>query len=106
MCSSQERYSSDQKIKKRKQVNPKVADFFMYVYQKSVNSGQIIPVFTHVWDDKPKSKRKKTEMAYAPERLSGCPCAFPNLARFHAEATTTDDGSDIGIQFDIASSPD
>jgi hypothetical protein len=34
------------------------------VHQKTVNPGQIIPVFTFFWDDKSKSKRKKTGMAY------------------------------------------
>src|SRR6266849_5827982 len=36
----------------------------MYVHQKSMNSGQIIPVFTLVWDDESKSKREKIGMAF------------------------------------------
>jgi hypothetical protein len=90
----------------RKHPSPKTALFSRHVHQKTVNPGQIIPVFTFFWDDKSKSRRKKTGMAYAPERLSCCPCAFPNLARFHDEATTSDDGSDIGYKFNIAAGAD
>jgi hypothetical protein len=39
------------------------------VYQKSMNSGQIIPLFTLVWDDKPKSKREKIARALGPNGL-------------------------------------
>jgi hypothetical protein len=39
------------------------------VYQKSMNSGQIIPLFTLVWDDKPKSKREKIARASGPNGL-------------------------------------
>jgi hypothetical protein len=38
--------------------------FFSDVHQKSVNEGQIIPVFTLVWDDKSKSKREKIGMGF------------------------------------------
>jgi hypothetical protein len=41
----------------------KDGSFSRHVHQKTVNRGQIIPVFTFFWDDKPKSKRKKTGMA-------------------------------------------
>jgi hypothetical protein len=76
------------------------------VHQKTVKPGQIIPLFTFVWDHKPNGKRKKTAMAYAAERFSCCPFAFPHLARVHDEATTSDDGGDTGNQFNIASGAD
>jgi hypothetical protein len=34
-----------------RQTNPKMFLFFSNVHQKSVNKGQIIPVFTLIWDD-------------------------------------------------------
>jgi hypothetical protein len=80
--------------------------FLRYVYQKSMNSGQIIPLFTLVWDDKPKSKREKITRGFRPEWSSCCPSAFPNLARIHDEATTSDHGSDAGNQFNIAAGAD
>jgi hypothetical protein len=40
--------------------------FLLYIHQKTVNEGQIIPVFTIVCDDNPKSKRKKNGTGAAP----------------------------------------
>jgi hypothetical protein len=60
MCSSQQRYPDAQKKsaamehpKKSQQGkgNSKIVFFFPQSDQKSVNAGQIIPVFTIVWDD-------------------------------------------------------
>jgi len=50
MCSSQWRYNERKKCNEGK-YNPRTGLFFRYVDQKSVNAGQIIPVFTIVWDD-------------------------------------------------------
>jgi hypothetical protein len=77
-----------------------------YIHQKSVNARQIIPMFTFFWDDKPKSKRKKTGMAPRPSGFPAVLVPFQNLARFHDEATTSDDGGDTGDQFNIASGAD
>jgi hypothetical protein len=65
------------KIKTPNQINPKAVDFFRYVHQKSVKLGQIIPLFTFVWDDESKSKREKIRMGFTPGRPSCCPYAFP-----------------------------
>jgi hypothetical protein len=49
--------------------------FLSYVHQKSVNSSQIIPLFTLVWDDKSKSKREKITRGFKARlvfRLSLC----------------------------------
>jgi hypothetical protein len=52
-------------VREKQTVNIPAKDgsFSRHVHQKTVNQGQIIPVFTFFWDDKPKSKRKKTGMA-------------------------------------------
>src|SRR5580704_5698829 len=77
----------------------RVSDVFL------VNTAQIIPTFTHLWDDEGKSKGKKV--------CAGCKAGliflsvllpFHILARFHDEATTSDYGGDIGDQFNIATS--
>jgi hypothetical protein len=48
-----------------------------YVHQKSVNTGQIIPVFTIVCDHDRKSKREKNGRGFAAKLFFfGCPCAF------------------------------
>jgi hypothetical protein len=47
--------------------SPKRADFLMYVHQKSMNSKQIIPVFTLVWDDEIKEQREKIGLGFTPQ---------------------------------------
>src|SRR5258705_9635479 len=61
--------------------NPKVVDFFTYVHQKSVKSGQIIPLFTLVWDDESESKREKIGMGFKPDRPSCLPLCFYKILR-------------------------
>jgi hypothetical protein len=63
-------------MKKPKQVNPNVVDLFAYVHQKSVNSAQIIPVFTLVWDDSLKEQKGEEQYGLqSPTGFLGCPYA-------------------------------
>jgi hypothetical protein len=56
MCSRQESYSEEG----QRQIDDAIiGPVFPYIRQKSVNAGQIIPVFTIVWDDG--SQRAKEE---------------------------------------------
>jgi hypothetical protein len=72
-----------------------------------VNAGQIIPVFTIVWDDgSQRAKGKKNGAGTSPTDFLGCPYAFLNLVRVHDEATTSDDGGDTGNQFNIVARAD
>src|SRR5271170_2538471 len=75
--------------------------------QISVNTGQIIPVFTFVWDDELQSKREKIGMGSTP--TFGLPAVLmpsKHLARIHDEATTSDYGSDTGVQHHLAPGAD
>jgi hypothetical protein len=95
------------KIKTPKPIDPKAVDFFTYVHQKSVKSGQIIPLFTLVWDDESESRSEKTKVGLhtRPAFLVSL-CLSKNLARFHDETTTSDHVSDTGNQFNIAAGAD
>ena len=69
----------------------------------SVNTAQIIPLFTSLCEYHSKSKGRKLERAETPApTLLLSFCLFIILARFHDEATTSDYGGDIGYQFNIA----
>jgi hypothetical protein len=72
-----------------------------------VNTGQIIPVFTIVCDDKSKSKREKIGLGTT--SLTDFPAVlvpFNHLARVHDEATTSDYGGDTGDQLTIVAGAD
>src|SRR6266851_1384511 len=75
----------------------------MYVHQKSDK----LFLYSHLFGTmNQRAKGRKSGWPSRAERLSCCPCAFPNLARFHDEATTSDHGGDTGNQFNIASGAD
>ncbi len=72
-----------------------------------MNSRQIIPVFTLLWDDNRKSNREKIgEGSMTRPAFLLVLVLLQNLARVHDEATTSDNGGDIGNQFNIVTGAD
>jgi hypothetical protein len=53
-----------------------------------------------------KSKRGKVDTGYTLVFFLVCPSAFSNLVRFHDEATTSDPGSNTGIEYSIVAGAD
>jgi hypothetical protein len=91
--------------KKSEQVHPKMVDFSINMDQKSVNWSQIIPLFTILWDHKPKAKGENRKALNYPTDLPGV-LVLSILVRFHDEATTGDYGDDTDDQFHIAAGAD
>ncbi|MBB5338861.1 hypothetical protein [Tunturiibacter gelidoferens] len=68
----------------------------------SVNTAQIIPLFTRLCEHYSKSKGRMWSGLKRPAPFLVVLTPFHTFARFHDEATTSDYGGDIGYQFNIS----
>jgi hypothetical protein len=68
----------------------------------SMNTAQIIPLFTRLCEHNSKSKGRMWSGLKRPAPFLVVLVPFHTFARFHDEATTSDYGSDIGYQFNIS----